>query len=116
MSLVYVGGDLGHTGFGTVTRDLIAGLVELGTDVRLLTFDDVVPKDLPQWLTDRLVLIPRLGFWMTVDETRGAEEPMRERIAPKFTPGRYTDGSAPDCLLGLGDPAAAGRFGPVAIL
>src|SRR5258706_12225838 len=108
MRLLYVGGDLGTTGFGTVTRDLIAGLVELGTDVRLLTFDDVVPKDLPQWLTDRLVLIPRLGFWMTVDETPGAEEQMRERIAPKFTPARYTRGWAPDSPSVCGDPALRG--------
>ena len=48
--------------------------VALGVDVRLLTFDDAVPKDLPDWFTQRLVLIPRLGFWMTYDETRGAEE------------------------------------------
>ena len=116
MRLLFVGGDLGTTGFGTVTRDLIEHFVELGIDVRLLTFDDAVPKDLPDWFQKRLVLIPRLGFWMTYDETRGAEEQMRERIRPKFTAEGYADGWAPDCLLVVGDPASVDRFGLVDML
>ena len=116
MRLLFVGGDLGTTGFGTVTRDLIASLVELGTDVRLLAFDDSIPRDLPDWFRDRLVLVPRLGFWLTFDESRDAEEQMRDLIRPKFTPEGYEDGWAPDCLLVVGDPASVDRFGLVDML
>lgn len=116
MRVLYVGGDLHATGFGTVTRDLIAELVELGVDVRLLTFDDTIPPDCPDWLIGRLVLIPTLGFWGTLDETRDAGEQMRERIRPKFTPEGYDDGWAPDVVLAVGDPASIDRFGLVEML
>jgi len=116
MRLLLVGGDLGTTCFGTVTRDLMASLIEIAVDVRLLTFDDSVPQNLPDWLTDRLVLVPRLGFWMTFDESRGAEEQMQELIRPKFTPAGYDDGWAPDVLLVVGDPASVERFGLVEML
>ncbi|HXI79843.1 MAG TPA: glycosyltransferase family 4 protein, partial [Verrucomicrobiae bacterium] len=99
-----------------MTRDLMAGLIALDMDVRLLTFDDSIPRDLPDWLTERLVIVPRLGFWMTFDETRDAETQMREMIAPKFTPEGYADGWAPDCLLVVGDPASVDRFGLVDML
>src|SRR5258708_316224 len=106
MRLLYCGGDLGTTGFGTVTRDLLRSLVEIGVDVRLLTFDDSVPHDLPEWLSDRLALVERAGGWMTWDETRRAQERMIERIRPKFTPEGYEDGWAPDAALVVADPAS----------
>ena len=116
MRLLYVGGDLGTTGFGTVTRDLVTGLVDLGVDVRVLVRDDLVPPNLPDAFTDRLVLIPWIGFWMTFDEDRDAETEMRAIIAPKFTPEGYQDGWAPDCVLVVGDPASVDRFGLVDLL
>jgi glycosyltransferase involved in cell wall biosynthesis len=116
MRLLYVGGDLGATGFGTVTYDLLTELIALGVDVRMLTFDDAIPKNLPDWLGVRLVIIARRGFWLTYDEERDAEEQMRELIAPKFTPDGYTDGWAPDGVLVVGDPASVERFGLVAML
>src|SRR5258706_12335887 len=109
MRLLYVGGDLGTTGFGTVTRDLIAGLVELGTDVRLLTFDDVVPKDLPQWLTDRLVLIPRPGFWVTLDQTPGGGGRRGGGGAPQVPPAGSPAGRAPGRPPLRGDPRVGDR-------
>ena len=116
MRLLYVGGDLGTTGFGTVTRDLVTGLVELGVDVRVLVRDDLIPPNLPDAFTGRLVLIPWTGFWMTFDETKSAEAEMRASIAPKFTPDGYRDGWAPDAVLVVGDPASVDRFGLVDLL
>ena len=116
MRLLFVGGDLGTTGFGTVTRDLMRHLLEVDVDVRLLTFDDAVPKSTEDWLRERCVMVPRRGFYMTFDETRDAEEQMRELIAPKFTPEGYDDGWAPDAVLVVGDPASVDRFGLLEML
>jgi len=116
MRLLYVGGDLGSTGFGTVTRDLIRELVALGVDVRMLAFDDSIPDNIPDWLDERVVKVPRMGFWLSYDETRDAEEQMRALIRPRFSAEGYDDGWVPETVLVVGDPASVDRFGLVDML
>lgn len=116
MRLLFCGGDLGATGFGTVTLDLLRAFIDLELDVRFLTFDDAIPKSCPDWLWPRLVVVDRTGAYMTFDEERGAEEVMRERIRPKFTRDGYVDGWAPDAVLVVGDPASVDRFGFIDML
>jgi glycosyltransferase involved in cell wall biosynthesis len=99
-------GDLGGTGFGTVTQDLCHALVDRGEDVRVFAFRDTLPSIVPEWAEGRIVSLERAGQWLTWDETISAGERMRLAFAKLFTAEGYDDGWAPDCVIVLGDPAA----------
>lgn len=102
-------GDLGGTGFGTVTNDLCHALIDRGEDVRIFAFRDTAPPIVPDWLEGRIVMLERQGQWLTWDETISAGDRMREAFRRLFTPEGYDDGWAPDCVIVLGDPAAIVR-------
>ncbi len=57
----------------------------------------------------RLAVVDRTGAFLTWDETRDAQEMMREKITPMFGP--HPDGWQADLVFVVGDPASVDRFG-----
>ena len=109
-------GDLGGTGFGTVTNDLCHALVDHGEDVRIFAFRDTLPAVVPEWAENRIVALERAGQWLTWDETISAGERMRIAFRRLFTFEGYDDGWSPECVIVLGDPAAIVRSDLLALL
>ncbi len=104
--------EIGATGFGTVTGDLVPALIEAGEDIRIFCWRDQVPPNVATELVPRLVILDRAGNWLTWEETKRASKDaadgaaMRQAVRSLFTTGPYRDGWAPECVIILGDPAS----------
>lgn len=108
-------GDLSGTGFGTVTQDLGRAMIDLGEDVRFVSFNEL-PGDLPEPFASRTFRVGEASGWVHMPTTPEEAVLMQERITGLFTGASWPDGWAPDAGIILGDYEAV-RQGvmPVAI-
>ncbi len=103
--------EIGATGFGTVTGDLVPALIEAGEDIRIFCWRDQIPPNVAANLVPRLVILDRAGNWLTWEETKRASKDaadgaaMRQAVRSLFTTGPYRDGWSPECVIILSDPA-----------
>lgn len=102
MRLLWVG-DLGPTGFGTVTSDCVKALLDIEEDVRLWQFRDEV-QDTPSFLKGRIIATTKPGSWLTWDEKVGDMDRMRERMRAVFL--TQEDGWSPEAVIIYADPAS----------
>lgn len=98
-------GDLGPTGFGTVTMAACRALLERGEDVRLFQFREEL-KDVPDFLQGRIVSVDRPNTWGTSEELVGDIDRMREQLRGIFTEAAYEDGWSPEAVIIHSDPSA----------
>jgi len=87
-------GDMAATGFGTVTMDLGRALIDLGVDVRFLSFSEF--ENLPEPFASRTAT---LG----VPEDRIAAEVVRAKIEHIMDGALFEDAWTPTVALVLGD-------------
>jgi glycosyltransferase involved in cell wall biosynthesis len=99
-------GDLGPTGFGTVTADAIKALLARGEDVRLFQFREELLAGVPDFLEGRTVSVSRPQTWMTSEEIASDIDRMREGLRGLFTGASYDDDWAPEAVIIHSDPAA----------
>jgi glycosyltransferase involved in cell wall biosynthesis len=98
-------GDMGGTGFGTVTIDLGAEMLALGMDIRFLSMNEAPTRDgLPAPFRDRTALLGEKTGWLALDEASLPQT--RDRLKSMFEGGLFEDGWKPDATLIVGDVAS----------
>lgn len=98
MTRVLFLGDAAGTGFGTVTKDLGAALLDAGADVRFLSINEQPQGELEAPMAGRTALMGEADGWLGYTNPETAD-----RLAGMCTGGLFEDGWAPDALLVLGD-------------
>ena len=108
MTRILFGGDSAATGFGTVTKELGAGLLALGHDVRFVSMNEVPADELEEPFIGRTAIVGTPSGWLGMED----QELTRERLKGMFTGGLFEDGWTPEAAIALGDPASL-RMSPV---
>jgi len=90
-------GDMAPTGFGTVTMDLGQALLDMGTDVRFLSWNEIV--NLPEPFASRTATLGTPHGWLEAQVVKSKLEHLHEGAL-------FDDLWAPDTALVLGDVAS----------
>lgn len=90
-------GDLAGTGFGTVTQDLGRALLDIGTDVRFVSQNEL--GDLPEPFGSRTLRVNDPDGWMALTQRGG--------VVGLLDGSVWTDGWKPEAAILLGDFYAA---------
>lgn len=87
-------GDMAASGFGTVTMDLGAAMLDQGVDVRFLSWNDV--PNLPEPFASRTAVLGNSEGWI-------AQQVMKSRLEHIHEGSLFDDVWAPEIVLVLGD-------------
>lgn len=101
MTRVLFLGDMAGTGFGTVTKDLGKGLIELGDDLRFMSLNET-PGNLEEPFASRTLLLGSPDGYMGDGQA--------DKVLGAFTGDSWKDGWTPEAILILGDFAAVRIF------
>lgn len=102
MTRVQFFGDLSGTGFGTVTQDLGRAMLDLGDDVRFVSFNEL-PGELPEPFASRTFRVGEASGWVHMPTSPEEAEVMNARIRGLFSGDSWEDGWTPDAAVILGD-------------
>jgi glycosyltransferase involved in cell wall biosynthesis len=101
MTRILVLGDLGTTGFGTVTIDLGQALLDLGVDVRFVSLNQ--SKDLPEAFKGRVIALGTTDGWIGTPKAPEEAEIILRRMDALF---HEIDGWSPEAAIIIGDHAS----------
>lgn len=101
MTRVLILGDLGTTGFGTVTADLGKAMLAQGTDVRFVSLNQT--KHLPPEFAGRVISLGTSDGWIGTPKSPEEAEIITRRMETLF---REIDGWSPEAGIIIGDHAS----------
>lgn len=106
MSAILLVGDLGQTGFGTVTLDLGLALLRRGEDLRIVSLNKAAK--LPVEFEGRVVDVGASDGWIGSARSPEEQEIIFRRMESLF---RDVDGWTPDAAIVVGDHASVDLSG-----
>lgn len=101
MSRIVILGDLGATGFGTVTLDLGRAMLAKGEDVRFVSLNKAT--ELPSEFAGRVINVGTTDGWIGTPKSPEEAELIMRRMESLF---REIDGWSPEAAIIIGDHAS----------
>src|ERR1035437_4387130 len=109
MTRLLVLGDMGGTGFGSVTFGLGRALIDRGEDVRFVSLNERgLPPEVEEPFGSRLLRIGHPNGWIGYVNSPEEAGELAERIRT-FMYGTQEDGWSPEAVLMIGDAGSVDR-------